>query len=139
MTFVRAMALSQVSRQMTHWLLPSSAATLMKSDISCMKSTELSLCRSSTFRCFRLATLPHSGEGYLSMLCLSSSNCSPTNCDQVEIFDGIGPKNRTDATSHGRKPTAAGQLRLQSEENRMLKSTYEQKIQGSFVQDLLEE
>lgn len=61
-------------------------------------------------------------------------------CDQVEIFDAIAATDGTDATRDGRKPTAIGQLRLQlEEENRMLQSTCEQKVQGPFVQSLLEE
>ena len=61
-------------------------------------------------------------------------------CDQVEIFDAIAAKDDTDATRDGRKPTAIGQLRLHlEEENRMLQSTCEQKVQGLFVQSLLEE
>lgn len=61
-------------------------------------------------------------------------------CDQVEIFDAIAAMDGTDATRDGQRPTAIGQLRLQlEEENKMLQSTCEQKVQGPFVQSLLAE
>lgn len=61
-------------------------------------------------------------------------------CDQVEIFDAIAAMDGTDATRDSQRPTAIGQLRLQlEEENKMLQSTCEQKVQGPSVQSLLEE